>query len=241
MTLRVVPIASTIIQTEGWDLFHELGFNPFTIDHPDREDEFPSDLEILPEFAGRVCYESHHKPNPSTAANKDYLAHILEIGHESVLEHTSVSFYVSGVSRNLLLELERHRHLSFSVISTRYVSPSKMGTALHPNTPEDVIGDILDHDANGRRLADKIYLRSKVKGLEVKQAREVARQVLGGNTETKFVVTGNLRAWRYIINLRWHPKADKEIQNFAEEILHHLKSIAPNSMQDFVEPHGQVC
>lgn len=231
--MRVVPIASTNIRPEGWDLFEELGFDPFT---GVGLDEFISDGDVLGEFAGRNCYLSHHKPNPATAENAAYLKNILEIEHESILEHSSVSFYVSGVSRNVLLELERHRHLSFSVVSTRYVAPNKMGVVLHPNTPEDLREDILAHDQKGRWLAERVYLRSKVQGYEVKESREIARQVLGGNTETKMVVTGNLRAWRYVVNLRWHPKADKEIQLLAEEILKGLKKVAPNSVQDFPDP-----
>lgn len=227
-TLRVVPIASTVIRPEGWDLFEELGFNPYLDD-----EDFVDDTDILPEFAGRNCYESFHKPNPATSTNQAYLKNTVdEQQHESILEHSSVSFYISGVSRNLLLELERHRHISFSVISTRYVSPDKMGMVLHPNTPADIEEEIRLHDEAGRRLAYKIYLRSKVNGLGVKESREAARQVLGGNTETKFIVTGNLRAWRGIIQLRAHPKADAEIQQFAKAILYKLKKIAPNSFQN---------
>lgn len=225
--MKVVTLASSIIHPDGWDLMHEFGFDPFS------NDEEVTDADIIGELAGRNCYESFGKPNPATASNKDYLKNtVVDLAHESILEHSTVTFYVSGVSRNLLLELERHRHISFSVISTRYVSPNKMGMILHPNTPVELRGDILEHDAAGRKLADRIYLRAKVAGLDQKQAREVGRQVLGGNTETKMVVSGNLRAWRYVINLRAHPKADAEIQQFAGALLYELKKVAPNSFQD---------
>ena len=55
--------------------------------------------QALAEFAGRACYQSWKKPNPVTATNAGYLRHILEVGHLSVLEHGSVRFYLSGVSR----------------------------------------------------------------------------------------------------------------------------------------------
>lgn len=230
--MRVVPIAHSVITPSGWELFNDLGFDPYNEPNANPFLIANSDPDIIGEFAGRACYESYPKPNPQTARNEDYLAHILEIEHESVLEHSTITLYVSGVSRNLLLELERHRHLSFSVISTRYVAPNKMGVSVHPNTPEEYREAVLMHDRAGRILADKIYVGSRAHGLEIKEAREVARQVLGGNTETKFVVTGNLRAWRYVINLRNHPKADKEIQVFAAEVLKQMKMVAPNSFQD---------
>src|SRR6266487_3085371 len=47
--------------------------------------------QALAEFAGRACYQSWSKPNPATATNAGYLAHILEVGHLSVLEHGTVT------------------------------------------------------------------------------------------------------------------------------------------------------
>ena len=55
--------------------------------------------QALAEFAGRACYQSWHKPNPATATNAGYLAHILDVGHLSVLEHGTATFYLTGVSR----------------------------------------------------------------------------------------------------------------------------------------------
>src|ERR1700753_1996130 len=77
--------------------------------------------QALAEFAGRACYQSWKKPNPATATNAGYLAHILEVGHLSVLEHGTVTFYLTGISRSLTHELIRHRHFSYSQLSQRYV------------------------------------------------------------------------------------------------------------------------
>ena len=92
--------------------------------------------QALAEFAGRACYQAWHKPNPSTATNAGYLRHILEVGHLSVIEHASATFYVTGVSRSLTHELIRHRHFSFSQLSQRYV-PSGDAVMVEP----DVIAD----------------------------------------------------------------------------------------------------
>ena len=67
---------------------------------------------VLPEWS---------KPNPRTATNAGYLRHIIDVGHFSVLEHASVSFYITGVSRSFTHELIRHRHFSYSQLSQRYV------------------------------------------------------------------------------------------------------------------------
>src|SRR5918998_1525752 len=86
----------------------------------------------LAEFAGRACYQSWKKPNPVTATNAGYLRHILEVGHLSVLEHGSVTFYFTGVSRSFTHELIRHRHFSYSQLSQRYV-PERDAAVVEPD------------------------------------------------------------------------------------------------------------
>ena len=87
--------------------------------------------QALAEFAGRACYQSWSKPNPATATNEGYLRHILEVGHLSVLEHGSVTFYLTGISRSLTHELIRHRHFSYSQLSQRYV-PERDAAMVEP-------------------------------------------------------------------------------------------------------------
>src|SRR4029453_3534189 len=88
--------------------------------------------QALAEFAGRACYQSWRKPNPATATNAGYLRHILDVGHLSVLEHGSVTFYLTGVSRSLTHELIRHRHFSYSQLSQRYV-PERDAAMVEPD------------------------------------------------------------------------------------------------------------
>lgn len=189
--------------------------------------------DSLAEFAGRSCYQSFSRPNPKTAANKDYLANILRQGHESVLEHASATFYIEGVSRALTHELIRHRHLSYSQLSQRFVDESESEIVIPP-AAED--GDDLDHLRYAAMDAAESYrllvssLQSK--GLARKQAREAARAVLPNMTETKIVVTGNMRAWRDFVKKRYTLAADAEIRKVAGLILGELRQLAPNSFQD---------
>jgi thymidylate synthase (FAD) len=193
--------------------------------------------DALGEAAGRLCYKSFRRPNPATASNDGYMLNILRQGHYSVLEHSSASFLVRGVSRALLAELSRHRHLSFSVVSQRYVdyagTEPVIPPAVNPRTTEaqwvrDAYADSLDtYEALVKRLTGIGHTR--------KQAREAARAVLPNAAPVDMVVTGNLRAWRDVLGKRWHEAADAEIQEFAGLVLGHLRSIAPNSFQDVPE------
>lgn len=199
--------------------------------------EPPNDAQALIEFAGRLCYESFDLPNPKTKENSGYIRNIIELGHESVLEHVSVTFYVEGVSRNLSHELIRHRHLSFSEVSQRYVDMSEANMVLPPAVRED--GD--EHGlepAFGTTYHDDYVVVTKAllaDGKTRKQAREAARYYMPSAMETKFVVTGNLRAWRDVLKKRDSEHADAEMQLFAKEVKRKLLGFYPDVFADLVE------
>lgn len=190
--------------------------------------QFPEDGQDLIEFAGRLCYESFDLPNPDTATNSGYVQNIVSLKHESVLEHVSVTFYVEGVSRNLSHELIRHRHLSFSELSQRYVDMKDAnvvkppiyggGTEPLPEAYKEM------YQATTALLAQG--------GASRKQAREAARYGLPAGTETKFVVTGNLRAWRDVLKKRATYLADAEMQEFAVAVHGELSELYPDVFAD---------
>ncbi|QDQ97654.1 FAD-dependent thymidylate synthase [Tomitella fengzijianii] len=198
--------------------------------------------EALAEFAGRACYETWDKPNPRTATNAGYLRHILEVGHLSVFEHASAGFYITGLSRSCTHELIRHRHFSFSQLSQRYVPEHDSNVVPPPAIRDDpdleavflrateasraAYAELLD--ALEERFADvpNAILRRK-------QARQAARSVLPNATETRLVVTGNLRSWRHFIAMRATEHADVEMRQLAIECLRRLTEMAPTVFGDF--------
>jgi thymidylate synthase (FAD) len=198
--------------------------------------------QALAEFAGRACYQSWDKPNPATATNQGYLRHILEVGHLSVLEHGSVTMYLSGVSRSLTHELVRHRHFSYSQLSPRqvpdpdavFVEPAVIAgdPELHARFTAAAEASLAAYqellDGLEQRFADvpNATLRSK-------QARQAARSVLPNALETKIVVTGNYRAWRHFVAMRASEHADVEIRELAIACLRELHRVAGNVFGDF--------
>lgn len=216
--------------------------------HFEAPDEVPwsTDAEggqALAEFAGRACYQSWKKPNPATATNAGYLAHILEVGHLSVLEHGSVSFYFTGVSRSFTHELIRHRHFSYSQLSQRYV-PERDAAMVEPaviaEDPELHKKFVEAAEASVRAYNELLeglerrFADVENATLRRKQARQAARAVLPNATETRIVVTGNYRAWRHFIAMRATEHADVEIRELAVECLRQLQRVAPNVFADFV-------
>lgn len=190
------------------------------------------DADALSEAAGRISYGSWSRPNSATATNVTYLLNILRQGHESIFEHSSATFLVSGVSRDMLLQLERHRHTSYSVRSQRYQDESKGMIADYRMEDHAENDSFLKVEAVARREYQKLIEVYEARGWSRKRARERARLVLPGGWETEFLVTANLRAWRYIINLRGSEHADAQIRTFTLEVAAQLQEYAPNAMQD---------
>ena len=210
------------------------------------------DMQQLVEFAGRACYQSFAKPNPATARNADYINRTLHgQKHFSIAEHATATFYITGVSRALTHELIRHRHLSYSQLSQRFVDEAGASIVIPPalRSAKEINEAYYDEELGGGVIGATENLKvmgglaiatyaglveelQEVEGLSRKQAREAARAVLPNMIETRIVVTGNLRAWHEVIERRTAPDADAEFQQVAGMIRDELKKIAPAIFTD---------
>lgn len=198
--------------------------------------------QALAEFAGRACYQSWSKPNPATATNAGYLRHILEVGHLAVLEHGTVSMYLTGVSRSLSHELVRHRQFAFSQLSQRYVPEGDADVVEPAVIAEDPELHALFRASTAAALEayeqllaglEQRFADAPNATLRRRQARQAARAVLPHATETRIVVTGNYRAWRHFVAMRASEHADVELRELAVACLRELQRVAGNVFGDF--------
>lgn len=215
-------------------------------------DTVAEETDIIPEFAGRVCYQSFDNPRPG--GNQKYIGHILEAAHGSVLEHSHIGFVIKGVSRSLTHELIRHKAgTAFSQLSQRYVDPDTLGFIVPPllignaeavkefgvecnrakasydrmlTISTTTISREWQHDN-----PDKTATRDDLTFIR-KKAREAARAVLPSCAETHIVVTANLRAWRNILEQRGSIHADLEIRRLSVALYWRLRDVSPGSFQD---------
>lgn len=189
-----------------------------------------TDAETLLTMAGRNCYRSFHRPNEATYDDADYLRRTLgEQGHWSIAEHATATLYFTGVSRAFLAELTRHRHLSFSVESQRFINANDANVVMPP-----AIRDLDKEEQDGflllaeESIEDYKAIQATLNHLPKKQRNEAARALLPNCVETRMVVTGNLRAWNEVIQRRTQPDADAEIQEvmrLAREALHTVSPV----------------
>ena len=209
----------------------------------DEQVSWQTDTEVgaerLAEIAGRVCYMSYGKGRKT---NEEFLSHLIDVGHGSVLEHGVWSFLITGVSRSFTHELIRHRHFSYSQLSQRYVDESESDFV----EPDVIAADPALHAAwceavNAARVAyDRLVAGLEAKFTEIpektqrrKLARQAARSVLPNATETKIFVTGNARALRHFIELRGSEHADVEIRKVAVAVLRIMQAESPNMFADY--------
>lgn len=222
------------------ELLAHTTINPAAIEQRMEIQGGSTDAETLTVYAGRSCYESWNRPNPKTRDDKDYLARTLfKQGHMSILEHASATLRITGVSRALLAELTRHRHLSFSVRSQRFVSEEDAAIVIPPNIECGAEICSLENAAEATLREYEAIANSLTEdhNLPRKQAREAARAVLPNMIETRIVATGNHRAWVETLHKRLTPGADAEFQKIAKLILNALYPTAPAIYEHLKENH----
>jgi len=69
--------------------------------------------EALIARCARISHRSEAQASPE--ADAKLIRKLIELGHESVLEHASATFLIEGISRSCMAQLTRHRLASFTV------------------------------------------------------------------------------------------------------------------------------
>ena len=177
--------------------------------------------EELLEHAGRVCYRSERRGD----AGRFLQARIRE-GHESIVEHASATFEISGMSRACSHQLVRHRIASYSQESQRYVDMSG---------PEWVLPPAVEENPEARAVWDRFAgeVQAAYRALrELGVRKEDARFVLPNGAATRIVVTMNFRELLHLFRLRISPEAQWEIRAVCVRMLELVYPLAPSVFGD---------
>ncbi len=186
-----------------------------------RDDGTP--VELL-EHAGRICYQSESRGEPGR-----FVRARVEEGHESIIEHASATFEISGISRACSHQLVRHRLASYSQESQRYVDMSEPEWALPP--------DLLERN---EAMAIWTDFADEVKGAyqalrELGIRKEDARFVLPNAAATRIIVTMNFRELLHFFRIRISGAAQWEIRDVGVRMLELITPHAPSVFGDFRE------
>lgn len=148
------------------------------------------------EKAARTCYKSEDKIKDGSA--EKMVRGLVKRQHEAMLEHASITVkFVTD--RAIANEIVRHRLCSYAQESTRYVNYKDGIEFIEPifNHGEEHDQAFLEWSSLCS-YAENAYTNMINAGC----TPEEARSVLPLSTKTEIVVTGNLREWRHIFDLR---------------------------------------
>ena len=187
--------------------------------------------EELVALSARLCYSRATVDDLSrrveAADQTAFVERIMDMGHESVLEHASFTFAMEGVSRVLLAQITRHRLASFSVQSQRYVS---YAGGFNYVLPPQISALGPEAEAEFARQMDQMhewYLGWQERLAKGEGGNEDARFVLPGACETRMIVTMNARELRHFFSLRMCARAQWEIRAVATQMHRLCMEIAP--------------
>jgi thymidylate synthase (FAD) len=174
----------------------------------------------LIEKAGRTCYQSEPKGNAA-----DFVRMLLGRGHESVLEHISISVRVV-TDRGISHEIVRHRIASYSQESTRYC---RYGDEIQVIEPPELSPIAFRLWSSAMGTCEKNYLWM----LEHDYSPQIARSVLPTCLKTEMVMTMNLREWRHFFRLRLALAAHPQMRELAGMIRDLLVKAIPVVFDEF--------
>lgn len=210
---------------------------------------YTPDGEKLIASAAKLCYSpvgiSHIEDNLDPKSVEKFLNVLVDLGHESPIEHVNFTFGVEGVSRTLTHQLVRHRIASYSQQSQRYVKLDQFEYIIPPSIEENpetkkIFIEAMEEDQQYYNRITQIlfekyyqeYLEEGIKEKEAKQksekqAIEDARYVFPNACETKIVFTMNARTLLNFFRLRTCNRAQWEIRKLAIEMLKKVKKVYP--------------
>lgn len=196
--------------------------------------------------AAKLCYSSAEIDDIMNDLTEEkiesFINKLIDMGHESPLEHVTFTFGIEGISRACSHQLVRHRIASYSQKSQRYVQEEGFKYVTPPSIaacPEatqvfletmDYLSDmyneilqILAMDALSKSDDKNPNDYEKMK----KKFAEDARFVLPNACCTSIIITMNIRSLLNFFKHRCCNRAQWEIRYMANEMLRICKEVAP--------------
>ena len=177
--------------------------------------------------ACRTCYSADYPINIYESTDDEekmlkLINRVISSGHYSTIEHIQVSFAIANVSRACTHQLVRHRHMSFSQKSQRYVKEKGQFDFIIPPTIEKN-PELKEKFIKIMSEISKSYLEFTEAGIPA----EDARAVLPNATASSMVASLNLREMIHLANLRLCSRAQYEIRLLVKGMCDELIKVEP--------------
>jgi len=156
---------------------------------------------------------------------------ILDLGHESVIEHEKVTVRVI-CDRGISHEIVRHRIASYTQESTRFCNYSKGRFGNEITVIKPCFWDDGSKEYKIWRDAMENAERAYMELIKLGAKPEEARSVLPNSLKTEIVITMNLREWRHFFKLRTSKRAHPQMREVATSLLQAFKERIPVIFDD---------
>ena len=185
----------------------------------------PASFKDMERFAALAALTCHAN------TDKDYVPHevlgrIIKAGHESILEHITLTYSIKGLSRACLQELARHRHISLSVESTRHT----LRKILDDDFAVDALHDVIPYKYHSA-FHSFIWFAYENTGIT---ANDELKYYLPEFWPTNLIMTANIRELRHIIRLRTAPAALREFRVLAYSLYEAVPDVFRYLLKDCV-------
>lgn len=192
--------------------------------------------------AALTCTSTDNKLEEYKLKKEEFLLKLLKSGHESVFEHLTYTFKIKNISRALLQELARHRHISLSVMSTRYALKKELSnnnTSLTFKLPNFSANNQQQVEAYNNLLnvltkAEEAVINAVDAGIK----NDVLKYFIPESLVTKLVLTVNCRELRHIFNLRLSNRALEEFRHLCLNIYNVIPDDHKFLYSDIINNYG---
>lgn len=176
------------------------------------------------EKCGRTCYQSYENTTDDSTSAKKMVKMLIKSGHESVLEHFSISIKMK-VDVGVYKDITRHRAgTAFSIESTRFCnySKGKFGNELTFIAPCNLISneELYNKWLDTVKCIENNYIEMSKLGAKPDQLR----MILPHSTAAEVCMTANLRAWRHILKMRCAKAAHPSVREIMLMLLYEFHS-----------------
>lgn len=203
-------------------------------------------ISITPDPEAIIAYIARVS-NPDNQDNPDYnklVKYLIRNKHWSPFEHSFMTVEIT-TSMSIGEQILRHRSFSFQKFSGRYseftefepVEIRKQATKNRQSSDEvfdpfvtpSLNGEIFDPVLTSELIAWHLDVSKQRYNELIKAgvAKEVARLILPGATQTTMYMSGSCRSWLTYLNLRLDEHTQKEHQLIAREVADLIKFYYP--------------
>ena len=164
-------------------------------------------------YSAKLPYENYLNA-PDEDKMLSLIKRVIGSGHYSTIEHIQLTFAVQNVSRACTHQLVRHRHMSFSQKSQRYVKEKGEFDYIMPKSIEN-------NSELAKKFEDFIQNTSNLyqEFIEAGILAEDARSILPNAAASSLVASLNLRELIHLANLRLCTRAQAEIRSLVKAMV----------------------